>query len=216
MTRLHIHQTIILVLALTNSWLVGELIGLTPSTALINISAVLCLSLIIINQLEYRRWYKYMDAVLICLAMLSGMLIGIFMDFGRYGLLTMFTICQNSEQFISMLQLAPWTHFGMLASCSIAIVYVQKNAFSIKGCVKHGCCLMAMLAGMWLLTIFPSDAFNSFSQSKIISNVLPLLYMWLLMSLPMTIFFVTANMSKSGHFTSAENTNNKTLSKSEI
>jgi len=137
-----------------------------------------------------------MDILIVSLAMLSGTLLGIYADFGRYGLLTAIQICQSNDQFIQTLRIAPWTHLGMLLACSAAIMFVQKDAFSTKGCAQHLCCLVAMFVGMWLIKIVPSDAFLTTSQSGIIASLVPLTYMWLAMSLAMATFFLITNMGK--------------------
>ena len=195
-----LYEKFVVGLIALNTIIAGELIGSARFYIVLSVLFLVSLTSLFLNYIRPVDRTKTLQLTFICLAMLSGMLIGGFIDFGRYGLLLALEMCQAQAngQLFQAIKIAPWTHIGMVLACSIAIVCVQKTPFKANSCIKHVCCLISMFYAMSLMNLLPgtsvSDLGNSleiFSPYKwdLVLSLMPLTMMWLAMSVAMAVVF---------------------------
>ena len=129
----------------------------------------------------------------VCLAGGIGMLVGCIADFGDYGIFNLASMCVVSgdesaiESVARMFRIAPWTHIGMLVSCSLALVISDYYSANLRckrrESMKHGLCVAGMMVGMWAVIFLLSEWAANFGIS---SAFYPVATMWFGMSIGMT------------------------------
>ena len=121
------------------------------------------------------------------------MLVGCVADFGDYGVFQLASMCVVSgdesaiELVARMFRLAPWTHIGMLVSCSLALV-ISDHYATKPGCkrcqgMKHGLCVAGMMIGILAVNCLPSEWAANFGIGSVFY---PVATMWFGMSIGMT------------------------------
>ncbi|MCB1753996.1 MAG: hypothetical protein KDJ38_00645 [Gammaproteobacteria bacterium] len=109
------------------------------------------------------RWQDLLpvrEVLLMSLLGYTGMLIGVYLDFGRLGLLSLNTICSSRDTLLTlgnwwqMFVLAPATHLLMMLACNAGLLlgackrrsHLRRRLYWLVIIVSN----TGMLAGMWL------------------------------------------------------------------
>lgn len=180
-------------LVLANGALLGRLLMQTLMSQLV-ISGALFVFVLAATLLLRHSVLGILAAPLrVCLAGGIGMLVGCIADFGDYGIFNLASMCVVSgnesaiESVVRMFRIAPWTHTGMLVSCSLALVISDHYSTNLrcKHCqpAKHGLCVAGMMIGMWAVICLSSAWAANFAVGSVFY---PVATMWFGMSIGMT------------------------------
>lgn len=180
-------------LVLANGALVGRLLMQTLISQLIISGALFIFVLMVALLLRHSVLTILAAPLRVCLAGGIGMLVGCIADFGDYGIFNLASICVISadesaiDSAARMFRIAPWTHVGMLVSCSLALVISDHYSANLR-CkrgerMKHGLCVAGMMVGMWVVICLLSEWTANFGIGSVFY---PVATMWFGMSIGMT------------------------------
>ena len=98
-----------------------------------------------------------------------------------------------------MIQVAPWSHVGMLLGCSVGIAiagsWSEAHHNKVMSCSKHLACIVGMMAGMWSICAANPEWSTLHTIGPV---VLMMLGMMLGMTVPLLIFELLGQSDSQG------------------